>query len=81
MEDDWTSRQDQNGDCNIAVTWAPEGKRRRGRPNTTWRRMVEKERAEAGWRSWEEVKTVAANRDAWKNSVKTLCATRHEEDR
>ena len=43
--------------------------------------MVEKERAEAGWRSWEEVKTVEANRDAWKDSVKTLCATRHEEDR
>ena len=48
MEDDWTSRQDQNGDCNIAVTWAPDGKRRRGRPNTTWRRTVEKERAEEG---------------------------------
>ena len=32
MEDDGTSRQDQYGDCNIAVTWAPDRKRRRGRP-------------------------------------------------
>ena len=56
-------------------------KRRRGRPKTTWRRTVEKERAEAGWRSWEEGKTEAANRDKWRDSVKALCATRHKEDR
>jgi len=42
-------RQDQNSDCNIAMTWASEGKRRRGRQKTTWRRSVEKERTEAGW--------------------------------
>ena len=30
---------------NVAMTWAPEGKRKRGRPKTTWRRTVEKERA------------------------------------
>ena len=41
-------RQDQNNDCNTAMTWAPEGRRRRGRPKTTWRRTVEKERDEAG---------------------------------
>ena len=41
-------KQDQNSDCNIAMTWAPEGKRRRARPKTTWRQTVEKERAEAG---------------------------------
>ena len=28
-------RQDQKSECNIAITWAPEGKRRRGRPKTT----------------------------------------------
>ena len=54
-------RQDQNSDCNIVMTWAPEGKRRRAKPKTTWRQTVEKERAEAGWRSWQEVKTVAAD--------------------
>ena len=25
-------RQDHNSNCNIAMTWAPEGKRREGRP-------------------------------------------------
>ena len=74
-------RQDRNNDCNIALTWAPEGKRKRGRPKTTWRRTVEKERDEAGWRSWNEVRTVAADRERWKSSVKALCATRHKVDR
>ena len=37
----------------------------------------------AGWRSWEEVKTVVGNRDKWKDSVKALimCHNWHEEDR
>ena len=74
-------RQDHNNDCNIALTWAPEGKRRKGRPKTTWRRTVEKERQEGGWKSWSEVRTAAADREKWKRSVKALCATRHEVDR
>jgi len=32
-----------------ALTWAPEGKRRRGRPRETGRRTVEKERNKLGW--------------------------------
>ena len=60
-------RQDQNNNCNIAITWAPEGKRRRGRPKATWKRTtVEKERAEAGWQSWEDVKTIANDWDRGK---------------
>ena len=76
-------RQDQNGDCNIAMTWIPEGKRRRGRPKDHPEGNVKMERAEAGWRSWEEfeVKTVAANRGKWRDSVKALCPMRHEEER
>ena len=41
----------------IKIRWAPKGKR--GRPKTTWRRTVERERQEAGWlevdrgRRWE----------------------------
>ena len=65
-------------DCNVAMSWAPEGKRRRGRPKTTWRRTVEKERQEAGWRSWEEVRTPATYREEGKSSVEALCATRHK---
>ncbi len=35
--------QDPNNDCDVALTSAPEGKRKRGRPKTTWRRTVESE--------------------------------------
>lgn len=37
-----------------ALTWAPEGKRRQGRPRNTCRRTVEKEREEFGWNSWRK---------------------------
>ena len=74
-------RQDQNNDCNTAMTWAPEGRRRRGRPKTTWRRTVEKERDEAGWTSWAEARTSAADRVKWRRSMEALCVTRHEADR
>ncbi|XP_048576451.1 uncharacterized protein LOC125558949 [Nematostella vectensis] len=52
-----------------------------GRPKTTWQRTVERERGEAGWRNWDEVRSKAADREKWKSTVKALCATRHEEDR
>ena len=62
----------------IGVDW-PEGRRRPGRPKTTWRRMVEDERREAGWKSWTTVRALAANRSRWKENVKALCALWHEE--
>ena len=38
---------DGNNIARTALTWAPESKRRPGRPRTTWRRSVEcRERAE-----------------------------------
>ncbi|KAL9972125.1 hypothetical protein ACROYT_G018376 [Oculina patagonica] len=52
-------RQQPDNDCVTALTWTPEGKRKRGRPKTTWRRTVEKERSKAGWQSWREVRTAA----------------------
>ena len=36
-------REGEN-DCFTALGWTPEGQRTRGRPKTTWRRTVEKER-------------------------------------
>ena len=41
-------RQNRNSHTNIALSWTPEGKRKRGRPKTTWRRTVERERNSAG---------------------------------
>ena len=37
-------RMDANQHPKMALTWAPEGKRRRGRPRETWHRTIEKER-------------------------------------
>ena len=42
-----------------ALTWAPEGRRSRGRPKDTWRRTAEKQRTALGFGSWNEA-TVAA---------------------
>ena len=42
-------RKEANSDCVVALGLKPEGKRGRGRPKTTWRRTVEKERDRQGW--------------------------------
>ena len=52
-----------------------------GRPKTTWRRTVEKERTMAGWKSWEEARAMAKDRAKWRKSSAALCATEREEDR
>ena len=63
-------RQDRENECNVALTGAPAGKRKCGRPKTTWRRTVEKERGEAGWRTWKEVRLRAESRQRWKSDEK-----------
>ncbi|GIY61683.1 hypothetical protein CEXT_39381 [Caerostris extrusa] len=39
----------------VALTRALEGKRKRGGPMLTWRRMAESERNLEGWVSWSEI--------------------------
>ena len=46
-------RREGYNDCFTALGWTPEGRRARGRPKTTWRRTVEKERNKVGWNRWE----------------------------
>ena len=58
----------------------PMGKRKVGRPKTTWCRTAEKESTMADWKSWEEARALAKDRSKWKSSV-ALCATEREEDR
>jgi len=36
-------RKDGNNIARTAMNWAPEGKRKPGRPRTTWRRSAERE--------------------------------------
>ena len=74
-------RQQPDNDCVTALTWTPEGKRKIGRPKTTWRRTVEKERSRAGWKSWGEVRAKAQDRNRWRAHVEALCATLAPGDR
>ena len=69
--------------CATALTWAPVGKRKVGRPKTPWRRRVEKERSDAGWWSWEQVRACARDRDrdSWRKRVEALCANENEDVR
>ena len=76
-----TLRGERASICNTALTWAPEVKRKKGRPKTTWQRTVEKERNLAGWRSWAEARAAAVDRSEWRRLVEVLCNTRHFEDR
>ena len=72
-------RKNKNDDCAVALGWAPEGRRKRGRPKTTWRRMVEAERNGAGWMTWNSARHAAADRTKWKTDVQALCASWHRE--
>lgn len=74
-------RREQGNDCTTALTWAPEGKRKVGRPKTTWRRTVERERNEAGWKTWNQARATALDRAEWRLRVEALCASRHTADR
>ena len=53
----------------IALTWAPEGKRRRGRPRETWRRTVNKEREHLGFKTWRQAEVAARDRVAWRRRI------------
>ena len=65
-------RREKNNHARVALTWAPEGKRKRGKPRTTWRRTVEKERELMGWTSWGKVAELAADRTGWRHAVHSL---------
>lgn len=72
-------RKDPVDDCGVALGWTPEGRRKRGRPKTAWRRMVEVERHKAGWNSLNTARREASDRNMWKANVHALCASWHGE--
>ena len=72
-------RMDPSAIPRVAMRWTPPGTRKQGRPKETWRRSVEKEMKQLGW-SWGQVQHWATDRQHWRSLVKTLCATKHEED-
>ena len=57
------------------MDWNLQGYRRRGRPKRTWRRTIEDEIRNTG-RSWNEVKGIAGDRNAWKFFMDALCSIR-----
>ena len=56
-----------------ALSWAPPGKRHRGRPLGTWRRTIEDEMKTAG-KTWNELRWLAQDRSEWKKFVGALCS-------
>jgi len=53
----------------------PQGYRRKVRPKGTWRRTIEDE-IRSTRRSWNEVKGIAGDRNAWKLYMYAQCCTR-----
>ncbi|KAK7097424.1 hypothetical protein V1264_004408 [Littorina saxatilis] len=58
-----------------ALTWNPQGKRRRGRPRNTWRRDLEAEVKHIGY-TWRQLERLAQDRSAWRALVGGLCPGR-----
>ena len=64
-----TLRRDRRNLARNALTWTPEGKRKRGRPKETYRRTVEKEREQLGFHSWDAAAAVAGDRRKWRDVI------------
>ena len=58
-----------------ALLWNPQGRRKRGRPKSSWRRKTAEELKEIGT-TWKEVERAAQNRVRWRTVVDGLCTTK-----
>jgi hypothetical protein len=65
-----TLRKDRSEICASALTYNPQGKRKRGRPKQTWLRTTLKESG----KSFDEMELLANNRVWWKSFVNDLCS-------
>ena len=63
-----TLRKEQQSITRTALHWTPDGKRKRGRPRTTWRRTVEAEMG-AIQHSWGSLTRLAQDRQKWRDFV------------
>jgi hypothetical protein len=71
-----TLRKEAGAIEKTTLDWNPQGYIRRGRPKRTWRRAVVDEITGTG-RSWNEVKGIAGDRNAW--GVLRGCRMLHKE--
>ena len=69
-----TLRKETGAIEKTALDWNPQGHRRKGRPKRTSRRTDDEIRGTG--RSWNEVKGIAGDRNAWKLFMDALCPTR-----
>ena len=60
-----------------ALRWNPQGKREQGRPRNSWRKIVDKEAAKAGY-TWDEIEKLARDRRRWCEVSLDLCSTGSE---
>ena len=54
-----------------ALTWNPQGKRKRVRPKNTWRRDLEADIMQTGLR-WKQLERIAQDRRRWRDIVHSL---------
>ena len=64
-----TLRRGSDDLARTALTWTPDGKRKRGRPKETYRRTVERERNQLGFQSWGAAANIAKDRPAWRDLI------------
>ena len=69
-----THRKPASSTAHQALTWNPQGKRKRGRPRNSWRRDTEAELKQQGT-NWCGMTRAAQNRVRWRGVVDGLCST------
>ena len=60
-----------------ALTWNPQGKRKRGRPKNTWRRDIDADITQTGL-SWKQLERIAQDRRRYRDVVHGLCFRRSQ---
>ena len=70
-----TLRKPATSTTRTALSWNPQGKRKRGRPRNTWRRDLDADRKGTGY-TWRQLETLAQDRAAWRTLVSGLCPRR-----
>ena len=58
-----------------ALSWNPQGKRKRGRPRNSWRRDLEADIKRLG-QTWSQLERKAQDRESWRTLVGGLCPRR-----
>ena len=72
-----TLRKPRDDITRQSLQWMPRGKRKTGRPKTTWKRSCEEEMNLCGL-TWDVLQESAQDRVQWRLIIEALCSTRNE---